>query len=197
MMNKSAMLLLLALLVGLNVQAQRELKEMDADREQERQRARSNHDWMEKVRFGGNIGASFGSSFSSVLLQPMVFYQLTEKSMPGIGVTYIYWSQKYQVSPTRTESFSDNVFGFNAFFRQVLFEQVFAHAEYNPMNFTRYNPNTRSESRVWQHALYLGGGLQQEAGRGGFYFMALYDVLWNANSSFYPTPWDFRMGFYF
>jgi hypothetical protein len=193
-------ILILVCLFHQQVLAQRKMKQMDSDKQaqEDEMSKQESSSWKDKISFGGNLGASFGSDFASVLLQPLVFYRITEKTMVGGGFTYIYWSQKYMNSLGKTDTYTDNVYGLNLFARQVIFNPLFVHAEYNPMNFTLYNYQTRSEQRVWQQAFYIGGGFQQKMSeRGGYYFMVLYDVLWNANKSFYPSPYDIRMGFYF
>jgi hypothetical protein len=182
------------------VSAQRRMKQMDADKQEEEDRARAYEatPWYDKISFGGNVGAAFGSGYSSVLLQPLVFYRFTEKTMAGTGFTYYYWSQKYILGNGQTKTISDNAYGYNLFARQMLFNPVFAHVEWNPMNFTYYNRFSGEEKRIWKNSLYVGGGIQQSiSGRGGFYIMALYDLLWDQDRSFYPIPYDFRVGFFF
>lgn len=179
--------------------AQRRMKQMDSEKQEQEDQAKAYEyePWYEKVRFGGNVGAAFGSNYSSVMLQPMVFYQLKPKTMVGAGVTYYYWSYKVVLGNGQTTKLSDNAYGANLFARQMLFEPIFAHVEWNPMNFTYYDRYNGEEKRIWKSSLYLGGGIQQTAGRGGFYLMFLYDVLWNADKSFSPIPYDIRMGFFF
>lgn len=179
---------------------QRKIKNMDADKE-----AANNDDktssaqrWQDNVSFGGNVGASFFNGGGFVLLQPTAFYKLAKNTTAGAGITYIYWQQKIPLLNGSSLTFSDNVFGLNLFARQQLFDPVFVHVEYNPMNFTRYNPLTRDEARTWVNAFYVGGGIMNRSSSGGgYYIMGLYDLLWNAEKSFYPRPIDIRLGFFF
>jgi hypothetical protein len=199
-MKKYISLILLALLCcpG-SVWAQRRMKQMDSEKQEQEDKAKEyeSEPWYDKLRFGGNVGASFGSGYTAVLLQPLAFYQLREKTMVGAGVTYYYWSYKVILNNGQTKSISDNAYGFNLFSRQVLFDPIFAHVEWNPMNYTFYDRLNGEEKRIWKSSLFVGGGIQQTAGRGGFYLMFLYDVLWNKDKSFSPIPYDIRMGFYF
>jgi hypothetical protein len=202
-MNKSILLaasFFCLFLSNYQANAQRKIKEMDSDKEKEKQELKSQSDntFMDKVSFGGNVGATFGNQFTAVLAQPLLFYRLKENTMLGGGFTYIYLSQTVPVSANTNRKISDNVIGLNVFARQQLFNPLFVHAEYNPMNFSTYNRFGQKDGRMWANALYLGGGLQQRfSDRGGYYFMALYDVLWDVNRSFYGTPFDFRVGFFF
>ncbi len=188
--------------------AQRKVKQMDSDKQAQEDEAK-NYDkkpWKEKFLFGGNIGAAFSSAYSQLLLQPMVFYKITDKSIAGAGVTYIYWSQKYTLNNGST-TISDNVFGLNFLMRQLLFGPVYAQVEYVPINFTSYNYFGNSK-RVWSNSLYVGGGYQQMSGRTGYYISILYDILWKESypnpsdpnqfsTTFYPSPVRFSVGFMF
>lgn len=180
--------------------AQRKLKQMDSEKQEEEDKYKDDTkpSLAERFSYGGNIGAQFGTGYTSFLIQPLVFFKVAEKTTVGGGFTYSYWSQKYQVAGNKTETYSDNVFGLNLFARQTLFGPLFAHVEYNPINFTLYDYVARTEERIWHHALYVGGGINQRFGNGGgYYIMVLYDLAYNANRTFYPTPYDIRMGFYF
>jgi hypothetical protein len=191
-----------------SVFAQRKVQEMDPQKAEQAQAAKDYEKtpWTDKLTYGGNFWFSFGSGFSQIYLQPLVGYRVTDKFTAGTGFTYIYTSQKYYVSNNQTVTYSDNVYGLNFFARHQLFGPLFAQAEYQPMNFTSYNRLGESK-RMWTNALYLGGGLSQSmGGKGGFYMMVLYDVLWrsydSANPSAYPrsfygTAWNFRIGMMF
>lgn len=184
----------------MDAQAQRKLKQMDSEKQEEDEKYKdeSKEPLSERFSYGGNVGASFGTGYQSYLLQPLVFFRAAPKTILGGGFTYAYWSQKLTVAPGKTETFSDNVYGFNLFARQTIFDPLFAHVEYNPMNFTLYNYATRAEERIWHHAMFVGGGLNQRfSERGGYYIMILYDLAYNANRTYYQNPYDIRMGFYF
>lgn len=200
-MKKRITLILLAAWCCIGpVSAQRRMKQMDADKQEQEDQAKAYEatPWYEKISYGGNVGAAFGSGYSSVLVQPLVFYRLRPKTMVGTGVTYYYWSYKAILQNGQTKTISDNAYGFNLFARQTIFDPVFAHVEWNPMNFTFYDRFSGDEKRIWKNSLYMGGGIQQRiSDRGGFYIMLLYDVLWDKNRSFYPIPYDLRIGFYF
>ncbi len=193
--------LVICLLLGVErTYAQRKLKQMDSEKQEaaEEERKDTKEPLSERFSYGGNIGMQFGSGYMSFLIQPLVFFKAAEKTTLGGGFTYSYWSQKYTNAGGKTDTYTDNVLGLNLFARQTLFDPVFLHVEYNPINFTLYDYVSRTEERVWHHALYVGGGLNQRfSGGGGYYIMLLYDLVWDANRTFYPTPYDIRMGFYF
>lgn len=208
-MKKCTLCFLILFVMSLSVFAQRRTKEMDPDRTEEREMARSNSDtksFAEKLTYGGNFAVGFGNVRSTVFIQPLVGYRATEKTMFGTGFTYIYWSEKYLLTNGTRLEFSDNLWGLNFFARQVLFSPLFAHAEYQPTNFTSYN-RLGDSKRVWSNPLYLGGGINQSFnnGQSGAYILIVYDVLWQDRSidptsfsrSFMPSPWDIRFGILF
>lgn len=179
---------------------QRKIKDMDADKEAAKNEDKINNTgrWQDNISFGGNLGGSLFNGGGFLLLQPMAFYKVAKNTTAGAGITYIYWRQQIPLTNGTSLNFSDNVFGLNLFGRQQLFDPVFLHVEYNPMNFTLYNPFTRDETRTWVNAFYVGGGIiQRSSAGGGYYIMGLYDLLWNAERSFYPRPIDIRFGFFF
>lgn len=187
--------------------AQRRIKEIDPKREEQQQDVKNyeTSDWRDKVMFGGNFWVSFWGNAGSLLLQPQIAYNVSDRNAAGFGVTYMYWSQSYQLQNGTTQKISDNAWGFNVFDRMRLLGPVFAHAEFATLNFNSYN-YFGDTKRIWSNSLYLGGGYNgSRSGKGG-YFLVLYDVLWRAydgsnpgafNTSFYASPWVFRMGVFF
>ncbi len=207
-MNRIFFLAFSLLIIGqYDVYGQRKIKQMDPQREEMEQEATNSEQvrWQDKMTYGGNFWFTFSSTYSMLYLQPLVGYKVTDKFMVGGGITYIYWSQEYSYYspggvPQPSKTISDNVFGLNFFTRRTLFGPVFVHAEYQPMNFNSYNALNEFK-RIWTHAMYLGGGVNQS----GAYALVLYDVLWRTtpsdpksySRSFYPSPWNIRIGFMF
>lgn len=201
--------LILAFILGHSHEAfaQRRIKQMDPQKEeQEKEAKKSEHkSWKDRMTYGGNFWLSLSNTYSQIYIQPLVGYKVTDNFIAGGGFTYIYWRQSYSYyTPgsitTQTITHSDNVYGLNLFARHTLFGPVFAHTEYQPMNFTSYNGYNESR-REWTHAFYVGGGVNQS----GMYVQVLYDLLWQATPSdprsfarsFYPSPWNIRIGFLF
>jgi hypothetical protein len=141
---------------------------------------------------------------SVVMLQPQVGYKLNERALIGTGLTYIYMNQKITYS-NNTFDFKEHILGINLFSRFKIFNPVFAHVEYMPMNFNSFNA-LGERKRIWSNSLYLGGGINQSDDNSGVYIMLLYDILWrnyttydptSFSRSFYNTPWDIRIGMFF
>jgi hypothetical protein len=70
---------------------------------------------------------------------------------------------------------------------------VFAHGEWQPINYERYNATTNSVERFWSNQLFIGGGY---GAKSGAFVFALYNVLHDENS-FYASPVTLRFGFMF
>lgn len=141
----------------------------------------------EKLSVGGNLGGAFGNGGGFIMLQPLVGYYVTEKAMLGLGGTYIYNYQKFN-----GKTYSSNTYGPILFARYNVLPSLFAHAEYQPLNFDWYNPLTFEQERIWINQAYVGGGY---GGRQGTFIYVLYDVLYDQNRSFYASPWVIRLGF--
>lgn len=202
------MFVILAVFISLTSQAQRRIKPMDPEKAEKEAAANEyqNKSWSDRMVYGGNFMISFGSNSSQVLLAPLVGFKVNDHFMVGSGVTYMYWSQNYYLrGSSGTIKISDNIYGLNFFGRHSLFGPLFVHGEYQPMNFTAYN-GYGDHKRIWTNALFLGGGVSQQIGdNGAFYLMLLYDVLWqnypsnpwSYQKSFLPSAFDIRMGFFF
>src|SRR5438105_3608855 len=107
LMKCISFILLLIIICQPFANAQRKLKQLDEEKQEEndKYKNRSRDDWKDKFVFGGNIGGSFGSNFSFFLAQPMVGYRVKEKTLVGVGATYIYSHWKY-ISPPISQSTS-------------------------------------------------------------------------------------------
>jgi hypothetical protein len=204
MKERIVFILIILLAINTSTQAQRKVEQVDPEKQAEQQAQKSEDarldktKWMDNVSFGGNLGGGISSGSSFFMLQPMAFYRFTDNTMAGLGVSYYYWSLEYYTSNNRKDKISDHAYGINLFARQQLFDPVFLHAEYMPLNFKVYNPYNNEINREWVSSLYLGGGINQQiSNRSGYYILFLYDVLYNAARSFRGTPIDIRTGFYF
>ncbi len=208
MKKKFIYLLILLLFAPVALFAQRKIKQIDEEKQDQDNTAKSyeKSPFWENVRFGGNLGGSFGNNSSSFLVQPQAFYMVNDNFMAGLGFTYLYWSIEYSnYAGSQTYSYSDHSFGPNLFARHRLFESVFAQAEYSGMNFKSFNDYGETQ-RVWNNALFIGPGFVQDMGSGGTYIFILYDILWRQDDFSNPSsfsrnyrqsPWDVRIGFYF
>jgi hypothetical protein len=157
---------------------------------------------IDKLRFGGNFSLGFGS-YTFVNVSPRVHYLIQDNFAVGSGFSYYYWKDNRDYPPNYNFKTSGNTWGLNLFSWYNPFGPITLQAEYEPLNFEVYQgyyddpaSGTRNYvyDREWVHALFLGGGIRQQSGRGNFFMMALYDVLYDVNRSFYSSPWQIRVG---
>lgn len=142
-----------------------------------------------KLFFGGSFGLQFGNT-TLVELSPLIGYNITPKFGVGISPTYKYYSVKNYYTLGKMET---NVWGGSIFARYMVFRNVFAHAEYEPLFYKTTAPGYET-TREQFNSFLVGGGFQQSIGRNaGLYVM----VLWNLNDT-YNSPYTnpiFRIGF--
>ncbi len=154
------------------------------------EKSNSKMDLRSKLYFGGGFGLQFGS-LTLVEISPLVGYKITPKWSAGISPTYKYFKFKDYYSGNSYSS--TNVWGGSLFSRYDIFQNVFAHVEYESLF---YNTKiTGGFTEMLQYNSFLvGGGYQQPiGGNSGMYLL----VLWNLNDtpdSPYNNP-VIRVGF--
>ncbi len=137
----------------------------------------------EKLVFGGNVIASFSNNQTALGLSPRVGYRVSDRYIPGIGLSYLY------------QNFSNttvNNYAFSIFNRFYPIEQGFIEAEFEYGRSTFSVNNLSGEEKfVFNYpALLVGGGIRQGGGRGnvGVSFGIFYDVLQDPNSPYGQQP---------
>ena len=134
---------------------------------------------------GGNVGLNFGT-VTYVDLSPIIGYKVTEKFSVGTGATYIYYSDN-------RNNYSTNIYGGRLFSRYLITENIFAHAEYELINFETLDFNQKLK-RMNVPSLFVGGGYNARIAGNSFFNIT---VLWNVLQSVY-TPYSnplIRTGF--
>jgi hypothetical protein len=130
----------------------------------------------ERMVFGGGMGLGFGSDQDYVLLSPSIGYMLTRKLMAGVNVTYQYNNYKFYRPSIKTHSY-----GGGPFARYMIFRGIFIHTEYEYLSYEFF------ESRKGYSSFMAGGGFIQPLGsKASFYFLALYNFLYET-----PLPGEF------
>lgn len=147
----------------------------------------------DRVTYGGNFGAVFGS-LTYVDISPFIGYRFTDEWLVGIGVSYIYYRQRY----TPTQTYQTHLYGARLFTQYAVLPNVFLHGELEAMNFDYYDFLSGTNSRSWYITPLLGAGyIQPLGGRSSIRVTALY--AFNANnpkSPYYGNPFIFRVGIF-
>lgn len=132
----------------------------------------------QRLVFGGGLGANFSNGYTVLEISPLVGYKVTDRFIPGIGVSYTYLSFLGN---------SYSIYGFNAWARYMILDNFFAHTEYQQNNFPF--SNERDEiMREWVPMWLVGGGYH--TGREsavGFSIMVLWDLIDDIRSP-YDNP---------
>ena len=148
----------------------------------------------DKIYIGGNFGLQFGTT-TVINVSPQVGYRVTDKFVPGIGVTYIYYNFKDPYSNSRYET---NIYGGSVFGKYFFTQNLFAHVEYEELNLPGYDIYLQRYSRLWVPSFFVGGGYNQPLGQRGFIqLMILFEVLQDRNSPYYQNNPVVRIGFGF
>lgn len=143
-----------------------------------------------KVFFGGTFGLQAGT-VTYIDISPMAGYFIKPRLTAGVGATYKYYSDS-RYSP----KFTTSIYGGSVFTQFYAFENIFLHAEVEPLSMEVYNPVDYTSQREWITGILVGAGYMQRMGeRSGVYIMGL----WNLNQtskSPYVNP-IIRVGFQF
>lgn len=162
-----------------------------------------------RIIFGGGFGLGFGN-VTNVNVAPVVGYRITDRFSAGVGMGYQYVRVKDGFPGLFDENNNlvnkpktFNAYAPNVWTRYVLWNNVFAHLEYehNIITMKRYyndyskGTGILSETlKIDAPALLIGGGIRQPVSdRVSILFQAMYDVLQDQNSPYYKTI-AFRFG---
>lgn len=128
------------------------------------------NNFKERLFFGGNVGAWFGST-TYVNLSPLVGFKVTKDFSVGGGFTYNYYSQTYL-----GQKYTTTVYGGNAFARYNILENLFAQVGWDRLSVPDYSTGIQN-SRAWVDNILLGGGYRQSfSERGSFVAAAFYNI---------------------
>jgi hypothetical protein len=153
---------------------------------------------LDKLVFGGNVGIGYSNGWN-INLSPTIGYKVTPTTILGVGITYIHSDFR---NPWDGLRWTQDVTGARVFGQQLLFGNLYAHAEGEYLTFTAKITDETGriidKREIQAPGLLLGGGYSTSFGYGlGFTFEVLYNVLYRADTSPYPSPIVFRGGLMF
>ncbi len=123
----------------------------------------------DRIYYGGSVTVSFGD-VTRIGVYPMIAYKVTPKLSAGAEFGYEWL--KYDNFDETT-----NNYGWSVFSRYRLLPQIFAHAEYQMVNYEIFTSPTTSDHE-WVPYLLFGGGLSSRIGPNTWgYVEVLFDVL--------------------
>ena len=130
----------------------------------------------DKMYFGGSVTVSFGD-VTRIGVYPMIAWKFTPKLSVGAEIGY-EWLKYDDIDQ------SANNYGWSVFSRYRIIPQLFAHAEYQMVNYEIFTSPTTSD-REWIPYLLFGGGLASRIGPNTWgYIEVLFDVLNDEHSPY-------------
>jgi hypothetical protein len=131
----------------------------------------------ERIYYGGSVIFSFGGDVSRMGIYPMIAYKVRPKWSVGLELGY------ERVKYDDFNQSADN-YGWSVFTRYRLIPQIYAHAEYQMVDYEIFTGPAASERELVSFLL-LGGGLSQKIGpRTWAYAEVLFDVLQSDKSPY-------------
>ncbi len=100
-----------------------------------------------RVRFGGGIQLSIGSSYTAIGVSPSAIYEVSDKFAAGLGVSYLY--SKHKLYDTKY-----NVYGASVLALYNPIKEFQLSTEFEQLNVTENNGSTKNS--YWLPAWYLG-----------------------------------------
>lgn len=148
----------------------------------------------DRLYYGGNFAMQFGT-ITFIDVSPLVGAMITDKFSGGLGATYQYFDDRRFVN---VGTGNRSLYGGRTFLRYNVFPNIFAHTEYEMLNFDLFNRNTNEYNREWIPGFFVGAGYFAPFGnRGGANFTFLYNLMHDNLRSPYNEPYVIRVGFVF
>ncbi len=135
-----------------------------------------------RVYFGGYASLTVGS-YTRIGVYPLIGYKFTPKLSGGLKIGYEYVSDNRYASHYTTNNYGGSIFA-----RYRVIPRLYAHVEYEMINYELYNFDGTS-NREWVPFLYIGGGYSQPIGKNVWLTaQVLFDVLQDERSPY--NRWD-------
>ena len=158
-----------------------------------------------KLFIGGNFGLSFSSYYTLINVSPQLGYRFNDYFAAGVGVNFIYSSQKdYYTNGATYSKTNYGVTGLNIFGRVYPIRQLFVQLQ-PELNYTwgkqKYydgTPDYKFSGKLVPSLLGGVGGAIPTGGAGAFIIMIQYDLLQNARSPYDNRPFysfGYNVGF--
>ncbi|WP_269234339.1 hypothetical protein [Flavobacterium flavigenum] len=139
----------------------------------------NNHQFWNKVQFGGGLGLGFGSGYTDISVMPSAIYNINEIVAVGAGLQFGYLSSKNYYS---SYVYGGSIIGLVNPIPEVQFSAELEQVRVNT-NYKATTMNTAFSDNYWNTALFLGAGYRS----GSVTIGGRYDVLFNSKRSLYGS----------
>lgn len=154
----------------------------------------NNPSFKDRLYYGGNFAGQFGL-ITFIDVSPLVGAMITDRFSGGVGVTYQYFEDRRFAGASAGDR---SLYGGRTFLRYNVLPNIFAHTEYEILNFDLFDRKSNEYQREWVPSLFLGAGYFMPFGnRGGANVTILYNLLHDNFRSPYNEPYVIRVGFVF
>lgn len=133
-------------------------------------------DFWSHIYYGGGLGLQVGN-ITLIDVSPLVGIKVTPRISLGISPTYKYYSYKNYYSTS--SDLRTNVYGGSLFARVLIIENLFAHAEYEMLQYNTKQPGYSDYLKKY-NSLLVGGGYRQPISANASMYIL---VLWNLNDT--------------
>jgi len=161
----------------------------------------------DRVVFGGNASASFGS-YTLIYLSPSIGYKVTDRFIAGGGFIYQYAkiNRVYDLNRgayVEVKGYENQVYGPKFFGNYFVTDFLYLGLQFEYLNHdvALYNPAATPAgyelNNQWTPVLFLEGGYAQPLGEKGYFQIGLrFNVLHDYDSP-YGSSWFPVIGFFF
>ena len=152
------------------------------------------------VHFGGNF-LSFSNNYFQIAPIISVGYKATDNFSFGLAGKIDYTYQRYFSTNNTPYKLSTASLGLGIFTRYKVFQNFFAHVEYDQVSIERAKDNMLQldptgkilKERIWQDHCYVGGGYRSGSEKWGYEIMLLYNLIEDKAQG--NIPFYLRFGF--
>lgn len=138
--------------------------------------------WKDRVTFGGNFQAWFGT-YTFVYLSPTVGFNVVKNLNVGAGFIYNY----VRIDFGAAGRYSQSIYGSHSYARYTIAGKYFLQAQYDRLrqpDLLSYTPG----KKIWVNYLLFGGGIRQQVGSNVAFTMSLMYNVTPHPLSIYPNP---------
>ncbi len=151
----------------------------------------------ERLVLGGNFGLGYANGLN-LNISPTLGYRLTPDAIVGAGIIFAYYGRTDRNLDLRARNSS---VGGRLFAQYRVIQNLYLRSDFEYERFRSTTEVISTGVEVGEPfsrsfpAWLAGAGYSTNFGRGlGMSIEALYDILYDPNISYYPSPWRIRVG---
>ena len=140
--------------------------------------------FLDKVRFGGAVGAGFGTGYTNVSLAPMAIYELNKYAGVGLSLQGSYVKNNGLYADYSAWMYGGSLIGIGNPLPQVQLSAELEQLRVN-LDIEEHGTGAGYTDNFWNTALFLGAGYRADR----VVFGIRYNVLFDEDDFVYSTAW--------